>query len=85
MYQSIRDLFPTRLCSRERLLRTIKGEPTDHIPIVAPVPGELPLMAKRGYTGSSVQRPALGRGSSRRMHETPSWAWDGRASGAGWR
>jgi hypothetical protein len=40
-----------RLSSRERLLRTIQGQPTDHIPIYAPIPRELPLIARRGYTG----------------------------------
>ena len=40
-----------KLCSRERLLRTIRGELTDHIPIYAPIPRELPLIVRRGYTG----------------------------------
>jgi uroporphyrinogen-III decarboxylase len=40
-----------KLASKERLLRTIKGEPTDHIPVYAPIPRELPMIAKRGYTG----------------------------------
>jgi len=39
------------LSSRERLLRTIKGQATDRIPIYAPIPRELPLIAKRGYSG----------------------------------
>lgn len=39
------------LSSRQRLLRTIRGEPTDRTPIYAPIPRELPLLAKRGLTG----------------------------------